>query len=81
MLRTILFVHSASPQGGQQVSTGLITQLEAALGPDCNIIKPAMTEPDNPAYEPWRARIEHELARISGEVVLIGPLARRRRFA
>lgn len=70
--REVLFVHSAGPQGPEAGSGPLIHSLAEALGPGFRLHSPAFPNPDNPSYEPWRARLEQVLAGFGGEIVLVG---------
>jgi uncharacterized protein len=70
--RRILFAHSAGPQGGREGSGHLVANLRTALGSGYDVRYPIMPEPDDPAYAPWRDRLEEELAAVDDGVVLVG---------
>lgn len=72
MKKQILFVHSAGPQGIHAGSGDLAAFLQKTLGTQYRVIHPNMPEPENPQYNRWKEQIEQELARIDGEIVLVG---------
>ncbi|MBO9590601.1 alpha/beta fold hydrolase [Devosia sp.] len=69
---TVLFIHSAGPQGPGEGSSALLEALRAMLPPDLKLIAPLMPEPDAPAAEPWIAAVEAEVRAIEGDFVLVG---------
>src|SRR5215213_7482792 len=51
----------------------LVRYLTSALGPDYDVVAPAMPDAAiGPHYRPWRDRIDAELRGIAGAVVLVG---------
>ncbi|SET64086.1 hypothetical protein SAMN05216389_11832 [Oceanobacillus limi] len=72
MSTTVLFIHSAGPQGANQGSSNLIAYLEKALKHDFNFVYPNMPSPEQPAYLEWKKQVENELHSLTGEVILVG---------
>ena len=70
--RQVLFVHSAGPQGDRQGSGYLVASLRKALGAGYDVRYPIMPDPDHPAYAPWRAQLEKELAALDDDALLVG---------
>lgn len=69
---TVLFIHSAGPQGPGDGSSALLTELRAILPADVTLIAPLMPNPDAPEPEPWLASVEAEMAAIPGDFVMLG---------
>lgn len=72
MKPTIIFIHTAGPQGLNQGSTNLIAYLEEELMDKYNFIHIKMPTPENPKYMQWKEQIEKELSTQTGEVILVG---------
>lgn len=72
MKTSIVFIHSAGPQEGDQGSSGLAASLQAAFGSQYECICPRMPEPENPSSAEWGKKIQSELKNLQGEVILIG---------
>ncbi|QTM98255.1 serine hydrolase family protein [Sediminibacillus dalangtanensis] len=72
MKKTVLFVHSAGPQGQDQGSGNLSSYLNKELGDNYNVVSPEMPEPENPVYAFWKNQLEKELHKLTGDVILIG---------
>jgi uncharacterized protein len=72
MQPTILFIHSAGPQGENEGSGPLVAALRGALGSICELRAPLMPDPDNPSYAPWKDRLAGELGAIRSDVLLVG---------
>lgn len=72
MKRQILFMHSAGAQGPHQGSSDLVTSLQQSLGAQYDVLYPKMPNPERPSYEPWKQMLERELARLDGELILVG---------
>lgn len=72
MPQTILVIHSAGAQGPDAGSGPLIRALGADLGPGYDLRAPAMPDPENPSYAPWKARLAGEFAAAGGDLLLIG---------
>ncbi|UOQ50162.1 alpha/beta hydrolase [Gracilibacillus caseinilyticus] len=72
MNKTILFIHSAGPQGPNQGSSNLINYLEQELENSYQIIHPQMPAPEDPKYDQWKHQLEKELSLLNGEAILIG---------
>jgi predicted alpha/beta hydrolase family esterase len=70
--KQLLFVHSAGPQGQGQGSSYLLSTLQKVLGPAYDFRHPTMPKPDNPAYAPWKRRLEKELAALDDDAMLVG---------
>ncbi|MDF1506964.1 alpha/beta hydrolase [Robertmurraya sp. DFI.2.37] len=72
MKTTVMFIHSAGPQGQNQGSTNLSAYLKKELEEDYNFYSPSMPIPENPKYVEWKKAFEQEGNHLSGEVILIG---------
>lgn len=72
MKKTVLFIHSAGPQGKEQGSSKLSGYLQNKLGNDYHLVFPEMPDPENPKYIHWKDKLSEELNRLDGELVLIG---------
>ncbi len=72
MKKQILFIHSAGAQGPHEGSGRLVAHLQKGLGPEYQVLYPIMPDPENPAYEPWKAQLEKELTALEGEAILVG---------
>jgi uncharacterized protein len=72
MKQQVLFVHSAGPQGPGEGSNSLVGALGKALGAGYDLRHPIMPDPDNPAYAPWKKRVENELAALDPDAFLVG---------
>lgn len=71
-MTTVLFIHSAGPQGPGEGSDALVKGMRAALPPDLTLIAPLMPKPDAPAAEPWLAALKAAVEAIEGDFVLVG---------
>lgn len=71
-MTTVLFIHSAGPQGPGEGSDALLKGLRAALPADVTLLSPLMPKPDAPAAEPWLAAVKAEIAAIKEDFVLVG---------
>lgn len=69
---TVLFIHSAGPQGPGEGSSALVEALRAILPPDLRLIAPLMPKPDAPEAEPWIAALSGEMKAIPSDFVLVG---------
>ena len=72
MMKEVLFVHSAGPQGHHEGSDYLVRYLIDALGPGYRVWLPEMPDPENPHYVDWKVRLRRELLSIDDELILIG---------
>jgi predicted alpha/beta hydrolase family esterase len=72
MKRQVFFLHSAGAQGPHEGSSDFVAWLTDALGSACNVLHPKMPNPEEPDYEPWKAELGKELAKLSGEVTFVG---------
>ncbi|KZD02314.1 MULTISPECIES: alpha/beta fold hydrolase [unclassified Thalassospira] len=72
VLRDLVFIHSAGPQGGNSGSTGLISRLEEALGDEFHIIAPLMPDPERPDIDGWLAEIAKTVSQARSGAVLMG---------
>jgi predicted alpha/beta hydrolase family esterase len=70
--RRLLFAHSAGPQGDREGSGFLVAALRRGLGSGYDVRYPIMPDPDDPAYAPWRDRLEEELAALADGAILVG---------
>jgi predicted alpha/beta hydrolase family esterase len=73
MVGTMLFLHSAGPQGPGEGSEPLARRLRDELGGELEVLFPVMpgTEED-PHYAPWRDRLSAELGALEGKVIIFG---------
>ncbi len=71
MKKQVLFIHGAG-DGAFEEDKLLVASLENALGSAYEVHYPKMPEQDSATYGDWKAIIEHELASIDDEVVLVG---------
>jgi len=71
-MRQVLVLHCAGAQGPRQGSGELAAHLREALGPDYRVRYPLMPNPENPAYEAWKRKLEEELEELDGEALLVG---------
>ncbi|SES12142.1 alpha/beta hydrolase [Salipaludibacillus aurantiacus] len=72
MQKTVLFIHSAGPQGGGEGSSNLSAYLERELRNQYNFVCPKMPNPENPEYILWKKQLEKELDKLNGDVILVG---------
>ena len=70
--KTVLFIHSAGPQGRHQGSNDFIALLKKSLGPGYELKHPKMPHPERPDYEPWKAKVAKEIAKLDDGAILIG---------
>ncbi len=70
--KTVLFLHSAGPQGPGQGSRGFVSHLKKELGSGFSILAPKMPKPQAPDYGPWKAMLKKILSGLKGDVILIG---------
>lgn len=71
-MTTVLFIHSAGPQGPGEGSHALLEGLRAALPPDLTLIAPLMPRPDAPEAKPWLLALKAAMEAIEGDFVLVG---------
>ena len=72
LMKDILFVHSAGPQGHHEGSDYLVSYLIDVLGPGYRISHPDMPDPENPHYSEWKITLSQELASRDDGLILIG---------
>lgn len=72
MKQQVLFVHSAGPQGPGEGSSAIVAGLRKALGAGYDLRSPIMPDPDDPAYAPWKKRVEAEFEGLDDSALLIG---------
>lgn len=72
VMKDILFVHSAGPQGHHEGSDYLVSYLIPALGSRYNMRLPEMPDPENPHYAGWKSRLKKELASSGDDLILVG---------
>lgn len=69
---TVLFVHSAGPQGLGEGSSALLAGLKASLPPQTELVAPQMPDPDSPEAEPWIAACRSAISGVKGDLILVG---------
>lgn len=72
MKKKVLFMPSAGPQGHHEGSDYLLTYVLKTLGPEYNVLHPAMPDPENPSYEKWKQKLKKELDSTDDNVLLVG---------
>jgi predicted alpha/beta hydrolase family esterase len=72
LMKQILFVHSAGPQGHREGSDYIVRYMIDALGPRYRVWLPDMPDPENPHYADWKVRLRRELASIDDDLILVG---------
>jgi predicted alpha/beta hydrolase family esterase len=68
----ILFLHSAGPQGRGEGSDRFLATLERELCTEYELRAPKMPDPDAPAFDSWRERLEPELRALGDGALLVG---------
>ena len=68
----VLFIQGAGSMHEPEGSGRLAAYLARELGTGFHVVAPQMPDADNPHYQPWRDRIDHELETIDKEVILVG---------
>lgn len=71
-MKNVLFLHSAGAQGFHQGSSDLVANLQIALGDECNLVCPNMPNPESPAYQSWKDKLQEQLEVLKGELLMIG---------
>jgi uncharacterized protein len=71
-MQQVLFVHSAGPQGPGEGSSHMVAALREAPGAGYDLRYPIMPDPDDPAYAPWKSRVETEMAGLDDNALLLG---------
>jgi predicted alpha/beta hydrolase family esterase len=71
MGKRAIFIQGAG-QGAYEEDKKLAESLRRSLGPQYEILYPAMPDEDNAPYEAWKQRIERELAALQEPALLIG---------
>ena len=72
MKQQVLFVHSAGPQERGEGSSHMVAALQKALGDGYDVRFPRMPDPDDPAYVPWKERVQAEIAGLDEDALLVG---------
>lgn len=70
--KQVLFIHCGGSQRPQTGSSSLVKFLRVHLGSDYHIVFPEMPEPEQPAYDLWKQKLEQELLALEGEVLVVG---------
>lgn len=70
--KTVLFLHSAGPQGPGQGSSEFVRYLKRELGSGFSVLAPKLPRPQAPDYGPWKAKLAAILSGMKGDVILIG---------
>src|SRR5687767_8026656 len=60
--KTVLFLHSAGPQGPGQGSSEFVRHLKKELGPGYSVLAPKLPRPQDPDYAPWKAKLAATLS-------------------
>ncbi len=68
----VLFIQGAGNMYEPEGSGRLAAYLARELSTGYRVVAQEMPDADNPRYQPWRDRIEQELAAIDEEVILVG---------
>jgi serine hydrolase len=68
----VLFIQGAGNMHEPEGSGRLAAYLARELSTGYRIVAQEMPDADNPRYQPWRDRIEQELAAIDEDVILVG---------
>jgi predicted alpha/beta hydrolase family esterase len=69
---TVLLVHSSGPQGPGEGSEPFVARLREELGPDYEVLFPAMPSPDDPHYEQWSERVGEVLSELDEPLIVVG---------
>ncbi|MFD1032384.1 alpha/beta fold hydrolase [Metaplanococcus flavidus] len=72
MVKQVLFIHSAGPQGEQQGSSRLLKYLNDELGSDFRLLAPKMPTPEDPKYPEWKQVLKEEIASLEDGAILLG---------
>jgi len=68
----VLFVQGGGDMRHPEGSGHLADYLTRELGSAYRVVAPEMPDADDPQYEPWRDKVEQELAELGDRVVLVG---------
>jgi predicted alpha/beta hydrolase family esterase len=71
MTKQVLFIHGAGEDGYIE-DRKLADSLQAALGPDYDVIYPHMPKADSPEYSLWKDEISRQLDQLGSGVILAG---------
>lgn len=71
-MSSVLFIHSAGPQGAGEGSHRLVAALREALGKTVRFEAPLMPEPDAPDAAAWGMAFASHLAGLRAPFVLVG---------
>lgn len=71
MKKQVLFFQGAG-EGAYEEDRELAESLQEALGDEYQVVYPRMPNEENPEDDPWMAQISKELARVAGNVILVG---------
>jgi predicted alpha/beta hydrolase family esterase len=71
-MTTVLFIHSAGPQGADQGSDRLLQGLKTSVPGGIDLVAPLMPEPHAPSAEAWIAAVWSAISGIEGDLVLVG---------
>lgn len=71
MKQQILFIQGGG-EGAYEEDGHLVASLQSILGDRYELHYPQMPNESDPDYEPWKGQIKQELARLEGELILIG---------
>ena len=72
MKRPALLFIQGGGKGAYDADKKLVSYLQKALSREYEIIYPRMPDEDDPNYEVYKAKIDKELKRIEGELILVG---------
>lgn len=71
-MTTVLFIHSAGPQGAGEGSSALVAALRKELPADWTFLAPLMPAPDAPKAAGWIAACKTHIAAIEDDLVIVG---------
>lgn len=72
---TLVIIHGAGPKHFRSLKDGSgdwQSRLPELLGRDYKVLTPQMPSPNNPSFEDWKTLLDKNLAKVKGEVQLIG---------
>lgn len=72
MKREVLFIQGGGAQVHDEWDARLVSSLRAELGPEYEVRYPRMPDEAEPSYPAWAATLEHELAALHDDAILVG---------
>ena len=73
--KNVLIIHGAGPKHYRSLEDGSgdwQAKLPSALGTDFKVLAPQMPSPTKPSYDEWKILMDKYVARVRGDVVLVG---------